>query len=200
MGRKSLSDERKKEIVKAFYRLAQKEGLENASIAKTAELIDINPSLIIHYFKTKEYLLYGLIDFILDKYLLIFHIPASAYATPHEKLLKVIDKIFSRKWNVLFDDSVAYSCYALAFRNISIKKKYKELMDVLRKNLADLIIDCNNNGQLSIDNPQYAAELIFILVDGAYYYLSMINDKKEYANKLENYKKEAIKILSLLEE
>ena len=49
-----------------FYKLAKKEGLENASMAKTAEIIDMNPSLIVHYFKTKEYLVYGLIEYILD--------------------------------------------------------------------------------------------------------------------------------------
>ena len=57
MGRKSLKTPRQKEIIKAFYTLAKKEGLENASIAKTAALININPSLVIHYFRTKEYLM-----------------------------------------------------------------------------------------------------------------------------------------------
>ena len=196
MGRKSLSEPRKKEIVKAFYRLAKKEGLENASIAKTAELINVNPSLIIHYFKTKEYLVYELIEFILDKYLLIFKVPPEDTSNPKKKLLKVIDNIFSNKWNLLFDDSVSYSCYALAFRNKTIKEKYKNLLDALRQQLTDLIIECKNNGQLSIANPANTADLIFILVDGAYYYLSLINDKAEYTTKLQRYKKQALALLS----
>ena len=72
MGRKNLKEARQKEIIGAFYRLSKKEGLENASIAKTSELININPSLIMHYFKTKDYLVYGLIELILDKYLLVY--------------------------------------------------------------------------------------------------------------------------------
>ncbi len=50
MGRKSIKESRQKEIIEAFYTIAKKEGLENASIVKTAALININPSLVIHYF------------------------------------------------------------------------------------------------------------------------------------------------------
>ena len=82
MGRKSLKGPRQKEIIKAFYKVAKKEGLENASIAKTAELININPSLVVHYFKSKDYLVYGLIEYILDKYLLIYKVPAEESPNP----------------------------------------------------------------------------------------------------------------------
>src|SRR5690242_12082800 len=104
VGRKSLKEPRQKEIIKAFYKLAKNEGLENASIAKTAEMIDMNPSLIIHYFRTKDYLVYGLVEYILDKYLLIFKVPANSDDSYLQLLLKVIDNIFSKKWNTLFDD------------------------------------------------------------------------------------------------
>src|ERR1700744_4894145 len=142
MGRKSLKGPRQKEIIKAFYKVAKKEGLENASIAKTAESIDINPSLVMHYFKTREHLIYGLIEYILDKYLLIYEIPAEFADDPRDALLKVIDNILSSKWNTLFDDSISYSCYALTFRNKVIKGKYKKLLDALRKRLEELILDC----------------------------------------------------------
>lgn len=197
MGRKSLKDTRQKEIIKAFYKVAKKEGLENASIAKTAELININPSLVVHYFKSKDYLVYGLIEYILDKYLLIYKVPAEESTDPKTVLLQVIDNIFSSKWNTLFDDSVSYSCYSLAFRDKTIKDKYKVLLDTLRERLQQLIIDCNDMDILSVENPAHTADLIFVLVDGAYYYLSLVTDKKEYQQKLMQYKKQAISLLNL---
>lgn len=196
MGRKSLKDTRQKEIIKAFYKVAKKEGLENASIAKTAELININPSLVVHYFKSKDYLVYGLIEYILDKYLLIYKVPAEESANPKTVLLQVIDNIFSSKWNTLFDDSVSYSCYSLAFRDKTIKDKYKVLLDTLRERLQRLIIDCNDMDILSVENPAHTADLIFVLVDGAYYYLSLVSDKKEYQQKLMQYKKQAVSLLN----
>lgn len=198
MGRKSLKDVRSKEIIEAFYKLAKKEGLENASLAKTAVIIDMNPSLIVHYFKTKEYLVYGLIEYILDKYLLIFDVPKAIRQEPDQVLLKVIDNIFSHKWDRLFDDSVSYSCYSLAFRDEVIKKKYKNLLDTLRQRLTELIIECNNNGCIAVEDPAMAADMIFVLVDGAYYYLSLVTDKLEYREKIIRYRQQALDYLQFV--
>ena len=191
MGRKSLKAPRQRQIIQAFYKLAKKEGLENASIAKTAAMIDINPSLVMHYFETRESLIYGLIEYILDKYLLIYRLPEEYQGNPKRSLLKVIDNIFSRRWNILFDDSVSYSCYSLAFRNKTIKEKYKKLLDTLRQNLEQLIIECKQKAILSVKDPARTADIIFVLVDGAYYYLCLVTDKEEYQRKLVQYKSQA---------
>ena len=198
MGRKSLKEPRQKEIIKAFYKLAKKEGLDNASIAKTAESIGINPSLIMHYFQTKDYLVYGLVEYILDQYLLIFKVPVSSDDTPLQILLKSIDNIFSKKWNTLFDDGVSYSCYSLAFKDKTIRNKYKLLLDALRENLVSLIAPCIEDGSIDIDAPADIADLIFVLVDGAYYYLSLTDNKDEYNAKLIKYKSKAIELLNIV--
>lgn len=197
MGRKSLKTIRQKEIIKTFYTVAKKEGLENASIAKTAMAMNINPSLILHYFQTKEQLIYGLIEYILDKYLLIYKVDVNSSQSPENSLFRVIDNIFSKKWNSLFDDGVSYSCYSLAFRDKKIKQKYRALLDTLRKTLENLIADCANKGMIEVKDPAFTADLIFVLVDGAYYYLSLVEDKKVYQEKLELYKEQAIKLLRL---
>jgi AcrR family transcriptional regulator len=198
MGRKSLKEVRQREIIKAFYKLAKKEGLENASVAKTAALIDINPSLVMHYFETKEALVYGLIEYILDKYLLIYQLPKESQGSSETALLQVIDNIFSHKWNTLFDDSVSYSCYSLTFRDKTIKEKYKKLLDTLRQNLAVLIGACKKEGILAVKDPALTADLIFVMVDGAYYYLCLVTDKKEYQLKLAQYKKQALALLNFV--
>ena len=198
MGRKSLKAPRQREIIKAFYKLAKKEGLENASIAKTAAMIDINPSLVMHYFQTKESLVYGLIEYILDKYLLIYKLPEEYQGNPKRSLLKVIDNIFSHRWNILFDDSVSYSCYSLAFRNRVIKEKYKKLLDTLRQNLEQLITECSSRGILKVKDPALTADIIFVLADGAYYYLCLVTNKEEYERKLVQYKKQALAQLNFV--
>ena len=69
------------------------------------------------------------------------------------------------------------------------------LLDTLRKSLEELIIACNKAKLLSVKKPAVTADLIFVLVDGAYYYLSLVDDKKEYIQRLSQYKKQAIKLL-----
>jgi len=197
MGRKSLKESRQAEIVSAFYKLAKKEGLENASIAKTAASMDINPSLIIHYFQTREQLVTALIEFILERYLQIFKTPAALEEDPQKRLLTVIDRLFSQKWNILFDDSVAYSCYSMVFRDKKLKAKFKMVLDQLRENLDKMILACNQAGELKVKDPARAADMIFVIVDGAYYYLTLVVKKEEYRKRLDYYKSQALIQLNL---
>lgn len=196
MGRKSLKGARQLEIIKVFYKVAKKEGYENTSIAKIAKVMDINPSLIIHYFETKEDLTYGLIDYILERYLLIYTIKHKEGVTLAD-LYRTIEMLFSKKWNLLFDDGLFYTFYALAFREKRIKEKYKTILDSLRLALANLIEQCNEKRLIDIKDPQTTADLIFVLVDGAYFYLSLESDNKAYTERLEYYKNRAFQILGI---
>lgn len=124
MGRKSLKEIRQKEIIEVFYRVAQREGMENTSIAKVAKQMDINPSLIMHYFKTKDELTNAFITYILDRYIHIFDVNYST-DDPFAQLEHVLDKLFSEHWNTLIDDSLFYSAYALTFRNERARIAFK---------------------------------------------------------------------------
>ncbi len=196
MGRKSLKEVRQQEIIKTFYKVAKKEGYENTSIAKIAKVMDINPSLIIHYFETKEDLTHALIDHILDRYLLIYTVKQKGGVVLSD-LQKTIEMLFSKKWNLLFDDGLFYTFYALAFRDKRIKKKYKTILDSLRQELASIIAQCNEKNLLQVPDPQSVADLIFVMVDGAYFYLSLENDNQAYRERLDYYKNKAYQVLGI---
>lgn len=196
MGRKSLKEARRQEIVRVFYKVAKREGYENTSIAKIAKVMDINPSLIIHYFETKEDLTFELIDHILERYLSIFTVKHRKEAII-EDLQRTVEILFSKKWNLLFDDGLFYTFYALAFRDKKIKEKYKLILDALRNELAHMIRQCNAQSLTAISDPQATADFIFVLVDGAYFYLSMESNKKAYDERLAYYKQKAYDALAI---
>lgn len=198
MGRKSLKPIRQKGIIKAFYKVARREGLENASIAKVAMELDVNPSLVMHYFSTKQDMVYGLVAYILERYRLIYN-PESDTLNPAERLEKIIVNLFSRKWNKLFDDGVFYSCFSLVFRDPVLKVHYRDLHDHLRKILTDALRDAKKNGSIGIDDIEKTADLIFIVVEGAYYYLSLVSDRKEYQRRIEVYEETVLSMLRLKE-
>lgn len=197
MGRKSLKEARQQEIIVAFYKLAKKEGLENISIAKIAKVMDVNPSLIIHYFKTKEELSYALIEFILDRYVLIFDVAQKGTKSGRDILLAVIDNLFSKKWNKLFDDGLFYSCYALSFRDEKIKNRYNTLLASLRNKLAGIIEAANADGSHLTAKPDECADLIFVILDGAYFYLSLTKDPLITNERLSLYKEKALQVLDI---
>lgn len=196
MGRVSLKETRQEEIILAFYAVAREIGLENASIAKVAHHMDINPSLVVHYFKTREALFAGLIRFILERYSGIYKINGQEYADADE-LRKLIDNLFSRKWDKLFDDSVFYSCYALTYRDKKIRTAFRELHESLRDLLRDAIHKANKNGIIRVRNEEDMTEIIFALIEGAYYYLGMVDSKTSYTRTLTTLKKQAYTLLGI---
>ncbi len=194
MGRKSLKPVRQKAIIKAFYKVARREGLENASIAKVASVLDVNPSLVIHYFETKQDLIHGLIEYILERYRLIYN-PENGTLNPKERLEKVIRNLFSRKWDKLFDDGVFYSSFSLIFRDKTLKAHYKNLHDHLREMLTDTLREAKDNDLIDVVDVEKTADIIFIFIEGAYYYLSMVSDKNEYERRIELYQKTVLSML-----
>ena len=196
MRRKSLKPLRQKAIIKAFYKVARKEGLENASIAKVAAVLEVNPSLVIHYFSTKQDLMHGLIEYILERYRLLYN-SENGTTHPKKRLVKIIHNLFSRKWNKLFDDGVFYSSYALIFRDKTVKEHYKKLHDHLRNILKEALQEAKDHGVIDIPDVENTADLIFIFVEGAYYYLSMVSDKAEYEMRIRNYEQTVLSVLKL---
>lgn len=196
MGRKSLKEDQQKKIVEAFYKVARHEGIENISFGRIAKELDMHQSLVVHYFSNKEEMLLGLIDFIIAGYQNIYQ-SEEGHEDPLDKLKDVLDNIFSRRWNSYVDDSIFYNCYALIFRHDVILTRFRELHQLLRKWLESLIQTCIEQNLLNCESSEEAADIIFVISDGAYYYLSMIKDNELYNKHLERYKREAFKVLGL---
>lgn len=196
MGRKSIKESQQKRITQAFYEIAKREGIENISFGKIAKELDMNQSLVVHYFANKEEMLFGLIDFIINSYQNIYK-SEEEYKDPLKKLTAVLNNIFSRKWNKYVDDSIFYNCFALTFRNERIQNHFRELHELLRKWLQNLIQVCIDQKSVNCSDAVEAADIIFVISDGAYYYLSMIKDSAEYDLHLERYKKVAFGVLGL---
>ncbi|WP_316807776.1 TetR family transcriptional regulator [Pedobacter agri] len=194
MGRKSLKEGQQKKIIQAFYDIARIEGIENVSFGKIAKELDMHQSLVVHYFSNKDEMLLGLIDFILTGYQNVYE-PQDEYQDPLSKLKAVLENIFSRKWNSYVDDSIFYNCFALIFRNEKIRDHFRDLHVLLRKWLEKLIQNCIDQKLIITQDAEEAADIIFVISDGAYYYLSMIADQDLYNKHLERYKREAFKVL-----
>ena len=133
-------------------------------------------------------------NFILERYKKLY---TSEYDKERSgyRLRSIINNLFSREWNELIDDGVFYSCFALIFRDDKVKLAYKELHDYLRLLLTEVIEEAKGNGEVNIKCSKETADLIFVMVEGAYYYLSLFETNEEYYEKLEKYKEAAIDML-----
>lgn len=197
MGRKSLTDVRQKEIIKSFYRVAKKIGLENSSIAKVADEMGISNGLIMHYFKTRDDLLIGLNEYILERHLNIITSRENGNVDSWEALKQLIENLFSRKWNRYFDDGVFYSCYALIYRKKDFNESFRRYLEALHEVLYEKLKEARNSGVIRNENLEELTEIIFALVDGAYYYLGMFTTKEgAYEKQVDLYVNHALSLFS----
>ena len=164
---------RKLEIIQAFYEVAKHIGLENASIAKVAESMGISNGLVMHYFNTKDELLLGLNEYILQQHMNVLVEGNLSTLKTREDLENLIRNLFSRKWNQYFDDGVFYSCYALVYRNKAFNDSFKQYLLQLHEVLHEELKMAYDHGIITNTNIEELTEIIFALVDGSYYYMGM---------------------------
>ncbi|MEM9340353.1 MAG: TetR family transcriptional regulator [Bacteroidota bacterium] len=199
MARQSIADIRKKEILTTFYEIAKKEGLDKTSFSMIAQKLEIQPSLIVHYFKNRSELIDSLIQYNLDQYENIFSTASELdeKANAYDRLIMLLNKLFSKEWDHLFDDGVFYSCYALSYRDEKVKAKFRELHLRIRNHIQEVVDECNNEGVIAVENSYTTAQLISNLMDGAYYYVGMLKDIREQDEYMESVKYSLLKMLNL---
>ena len=62
MGRKSIDDIRKPQILEHFRKVVNEDGIHKASVVKIAKNMGVSPNLVLHYFASKEAMVVKLFD------------------------------------------------------------------------------------------------------------------------------------------
>lgn len=166
MGRKSKAKVRRQEILSHFYDVIIEEGFEGASIAKIAKRMEVNPSLLIHYFSTKDAMVTGLIDYIISTYSPTIFPDFSSTEDPEERWEDVLDVLSQMHWDRIMNHKVFYSCYALGLRMEDIRVRFKNLYQDLIGRLVGEIQVANEASLIKVSNPRHAAEWIITQTEG----------------------------------
>jgi AcrR family transcriptional regulator len=174
------AETRKREILENFYAVLAEEGLEGASMAKIAAHMGIHPSLIIHYFATKEEMIVELVDFMLDQYEETFLPRLREIDDPEEKLQATIEAIFGQEWVRLVDAGVFYACYSLSFRNDRVRERFQRMYARLREVLLDEIGDLMQRGVIVKADAGKLADLIISLLEGYDFYRGVMGDDERF--------------------
>lgn len=189
MGRKSKAKIRQKEILSHFYDVIIDEGFEGASIAKIAKRMDVNPSLLIHYFSTKDAMVVGLMDHIVSTYSAQLFPDFSKVNDPKERWEDVVDVSSRIQWDRIMNNTVFFSFYTLALRMPEIKKRFTELYDGIRNTLSDEIAHANQQGVIDIENPALEAEKLISLIEGHNFIYSIKEEEVDMDKRAEALKK-----------
>lgn len=188
---------RRREMLTAYYQVLKDEGLQGASIAKIARLIDAPPSLLIHYFGTKEQMTIELVDHLLEEYRQGYGDRLAAIADPRRRLLATLDTFFDPEYHELLDDSVFYACFYLSLRHPAVRRSFATLYEASLELVESTIAECMAAGHLAADDAHGLAVAVKALEEG---YAFLIGGGADEAAKAEiggALKQRALQLLGL---
>mgnify|MGYP001167497170 CR=1 FL=1 len=192
MKKRQNAELRKPDILKNYYQVILKEGVEGASIAKVAKRMKIHPSLIIHYFTTKENMTVELVDYISRIYNRLFMDLRIETDDPEKRLDHLCDILLSEEWYHNTDISGDFSVISVSFRNKKVfahlEKMYGEFIRLITREL-ELV---SASGKIKISDTGSKAELVVSMVEG-YRHFKHFYIKNDYAEKYKDDMKSTIK-------
>ncbi|MEL6194608.1 MAG: TetR family transcriptional regulator [Bacteroidota bacterium] len=196
MPKKSIAEIRKQEIVEHFYEVIISDGFENASMGKVAKRMEVNSSLLIHYFSTKEEMILALIDFVVAKYEKTFLPLLESTGSPGERLHTVLDSIFSAEWDNLTDSRCFYSIYPLILFRPAVKVKFQELYGKFKEALVREISLAIEVGVIPEKDADLTASLLIAMLEGANFYGNILDNHQENQKILTALKEQAWQMLN----
>jgi len=166
MKKRQNAELRKPDILKHYYQVILKEGIEGASIAKVAKRMKINPSLIIHYFSSKDNMTVALVDYMSRIYNRLFMDMKIETDNPEKRLDRLVEIFCSDEWYNNTDISGDFSIFSISFRNKKVFKHVQNMyLDFIKLIQKELEI-ATSTGKVKISNPRRTAELIVSALEG----------------------------------
>ena len=195
MRKNQKAEIRKPEILEHYYQVIIKEGLEGASIGKIAKSMNIHPSLIIHYFKTKEKMTVELVDLLIDKYEAPEFLDFSHIHDLKQRFQALMDTIFSLEWSRTVNPGVHFGFYYLSFRNPVIRERFKGMFKRFKDYLEQELEIYRRAGVIHTPDVETAADVIVTLMEGLEFHANFLSDGQPFEQFADKSKKIAVALL-----
>ena len=167
LAKRQKAETRKPQILKHYYRVIAKEGIEGASIDKIGKHMGIHPSLLIHYFGTKENMTLALMDSLMGSYRTSTLLGSmERISDPAERFDELMNIVFGEAWSKAVDDVVFYALHYVTFRNREMRDIWESSYDDFRDILAAELKSYAQEGLAEVADPEMTAELILCLREG----------------------------------
>ena len=181
MSPRSLADIRRQEIMEHFYAVVSEVGFDGASLAKVANRMSVNPSLLLHYFGSRDQMVTEFVDFIIGRYERVYVDILKDITDPAEKLEVLMDRFFARDWAELVGDRAFYECYALSLSHPDIRQRFATFYRKFRDTLAEELSSLIGKGFLPEIDPGRAADFLIVMMEGKDFYNNIAPDQEDFA-------------------
>ena len=180
MRKNQKAEIRKAEILETYYQVLLEEGFEGTSIGKIARRMNIHPSLIIHYFKTKENMTTELVNLLIKKYEAPEFLQFDHIDDLDQRFQALIDTVFSFEWSRTIDPGLHFGFYYLSFRSPAIHERYRKMIQRLRDYLIGELARYREAGIIKTNSLKRAADLIVTLMEGLEFQAHFLSEGKHF--------------------
>ena len=195
MRKNQKAKNRKPEILENYYQVIIQEGLEGASIGQIAKRMSIHPSLIIHYFKTKEKMTIELVDLLIEKYEAPDFLDFSHIADLNQRFQSIMDTIFSFEWSRTVNPGVHFGFYYLSFRNPQIRERFREMFKRFKSYLLRELSVYLDAGIIQNADLETAADIIITLMEGLEFHANFLAEGQPFDKFADASKRIALELL-----
>jgi AcrR family transcriptional regulator len=166
MGRKSIADERRTQIVQAFYHCVVKEGTAGASIRKIASEAGVSPSTLHHYFKDRDEIIEEAVVYFTDEIFNRFAEKITPHLDSEVRLSKGLEFIFSN--GMINPDHTGFflECCVAARYNTRIRDTIAQLFHRFRGAIMDHLNGMDEFSCLEEGQKKLCATMIVALHEG----------------------------------
>lgn len=187
-------------ILEAFYKLVAELGMENVSMTKIAKAINMPSSLIFYYFKNKQELIYGLIDYMFEKCISV-STPDIDWTNKDVKgeFIKFVDSLFSVNGAIEIDSRVYFSCVNIALRDKRAKEKFAIYTEKANEKLLRSIEYFRAEGVISYNNTTEVVYYLMVMIAGLQDTLDFLDDHEKFQCIADFHKKQLFRFLGFKE-
>jgi AcrR family transcriptional regulator len=179
MGRKSKSTIRRREIIESCYQVIARKGLEGATLKQIGKEMGVSPSLLMHYFASKEEMILALVDYMVEKMDRTYRRAIKQTSSATERLSLYIDKNFDFEIPQSVEDKVFYGSFYLALIDERVRARFRRMYQHDHKMIVGLIKDYMEETGTRNLNPDLLAIQLISAIEGFYLYRVVHGDSQE---------------------
>jgi AcrR family transcriptional regulator len=197
MRREEWARIRRREMLAAYYETLLDEGLQGASLAKIAARVQAPPSLLIHYFGTKQQMTIELVDYLLERYHVTYGALFESMADPLERLRAIVDYLFSVEYHQLMDDRAYYALFYVSLTDSTVRRAFARVYEESLRLVESTLADCMAAGQVRCDDAHELAVALKALEEGYAFLIGGGADEAAQAEIGSALRKRALQLLGL---
>jgi AcrR family transcriptional regulator len=175
--RKNQGDQRRRSLVLAAYHLIAEKGFEQLRTREVATRVGINIATLHYYFASKEDLIQGVVDHLLEEFRTApVSLPVREYTTPLDRIQAMILTIRYRLREMPEMFIVLSELVLRSLRDPSIKQSLKKLDDSWHATIEQIVRDGQQQGMFrdDLDPDGMATELIILLKGITYHHTTSV--------------------------